>query len=296
MLSRLDVKPVNTAKVKLLSSMAIFGTVGIFVNYIPLPSAQIAFCRAVLGFVFLLTVMGIAGKKPAWAGLRRNLPLLLLSGAALGGNWILLFEAYRHTGVPTSTACYYLAPMFLVLAAPLWKERLTARKLCCVGVAFIGMVLVSGVLKSTAQLPGILLAIGAAVLYACVMGLNKQLADLPAHDKTLVQLAVAALAILPYMLLSGPVEFPAEPMVLVLLGVVGIIHTGLAYWLYFGSVKALPTQTVAIFSYLDPAIAIVLSAVLLQQIPDLTGIAGCVLILGSALYCEFFCDEKNSCQ
>lgn len=279
--------PLNTAKLKMLASMAIFGTVGIFVNYIPLPSAQIAFCRAVLGFVFLLAVTLITGKKPAWDSLRRCFPLLLLSGAALGGNWILLFEAYRHTSIPSATACYYLAPMFLVLAAPLLKERLTARKLCCVAVAFIGMVLVSGVLTSTAQLAGILMAIGAAVLYASVMLLNKRLTELPAYDKTLVQLGVAAIAILPYMLLSKPVALPTEPAVWVLLLVVGIVHTGIAYWLYFGSVKALSTQTVAVFSYLDPVVAIVLSAAVLQQIPDGFGIAGCVLILGSALYCEF---------
>ena len=129
----------NKAKCGFLSAMAIFGTVGLCVENIPLPSATIACLRGVLGLVFLLGVMTLSGKKPDKLCIRQNLPILLLSGAAIGGNWILLFEAYRYTTIATATICYYLAPVFLVLASPLLGERLTPKKMLLSGTALLGI-------------------------------------------------------------------------------------------------------------------------------------------------------------
>lgn len=284
----------NKAKFGFLSSMAIFGTVGIFVLKIPLPSATIAFFRGVLGLLFLAVVMLCTGKRPDGQSIRRNLPILLLSGAAIGGNWILLFEAYRDTTasadttVAVATVCYYLAPTFLMLASPLLGERLTVRKLLLSGVALVGMVFVSGVLRG--GMSGgrcVCFGVGAAVLYASVMFLNKKMSPIPAYDKTVVQLGVAALVILPYCLLSHGFDMAAmDATGWIVLAVVGIVHTGFAYWLYFGTMGQLPSQTVAIFSYLDPVVAILLSALWLREGLGWQEMLGAVLILGSAILGE----------
>ena len=268
--------------------MAIFGTVGTFVRYIPLPSATIAFCRGLMGLMFLLAVMALTGKRPEKEAIRQNLKILLLSGAAIGGNWILLFEAYRYTTVATATICYYLAPMILVLASPLLGERLTGRKLLLSGAALLGMFFVSGVLQGgVSGGRGIALGVGAAVLYASVMILNKKLGPISAYDKTVIQLGAAAAVILPYCILSRGFDMSQmTAMGYVLLVVVGILHTGFAYWLYFGAMKQLPSQSVAIFSYLDPVIAIILSAVLLKEPFGWQEVLGAALILGSALCSE----------
>lgn len=281
----------NAAKLKLLGAMSIFGTIGLFVRYIPLSSAAIAFCRGVLGCLFLLGFMAVTGKKLSRADIKKNLLVLCLSGAAIGGNWILLFEAYRYTTVATATVCYYLAPLFLLLASPLVGEKLTVKKLLCMAAALVGMVLVSGVVQGgmprLSELTGVALGVGAAVLYATVMLLNKKLRPISAYDKTVVQLGTAALVVLPYMLLTGGVAVPSvEPLAWALLLVVGIVHTGVAYTLYFGSLGALDAKTVAVFSYLDPVIAVLLSALLLKETMDIYSIAGTVLILGSALCSE----------
>lgn len=281
----------NTSKLKLLSAMSIFGTVGIFVRYIPLSSAGVAFCRGVLGCLFLVAFMAFAGKKISKADMKRNLLVLILSGIAIGGNWILLFAAYRYTTVATATVCYYLAPVFVLIASPLVGEKLTVKKLVCIGLALVGMVCVSGVLRGglpeQSELTGIGLGVGAAVLYATVMLLNKKLSPISAYDKTVVQLGAAAAVVLPYLLLTGGNDLSAMTVpAWLLLGIVGILHTGVAYTLYFGSVQELSAQTVALFSYLDPVIAVVLSALLLKEPMDLYGILGAVLILGSALYSE----------
>ena len=282
----------NAAKIKMLASMCIFGTVGIFVRHIPMSSAAIAFCRGALGCVFLLAFIVITGRKLSGADIKKNLLVLCLSGAAIGGNWILLFEAYRYTTVATATICYYLAPVFLLIATAFMGDRMTPKKLICIGTALIGMVFVSGVIKGglpkSGELMGIAFGVGAAVLYATAMVLNRKLSGIGAYDKTAVQLGVAAIVILPYYLLTGgdSVSVLSVNSGTLLLLVVGILHTGIAYTLYFGSMSELKAQTVAVFSYLDPVVAVLLSALLLKEPIDGYGIVGAVLILGSALYSE----------
>lgn len=273
-------------------AMFIFGTIGIFRRYLPLPSSFVAMMRGAIGMVFLLTGMCIGRKRLDRRAIRASLPYLCISGACLGINWILLFEAYNYTSVATATLCYYLAPMFIILISPvLLKERITARKLGCVGVALIGMVCVSGVvetgLASVAELRGVLLGLAAAVFYACVVLMNKVTPHVPANDRTIVQLGVSSLVLLPYVLLTE--ELPAIRFTTAsacMLAVVGVVHTGVAYALYFSSLRSLKAQTAAILSYIDPVVAILLSALLLRERMSLLGGVGAVLVLGSAIVSE----------
>lgn len=278
----------NRTKLSFLTAMLVFGTVGIFVRQIPLPSATIAFFRGVLGVVTLLLVMLCTGKKPNFSQIKKNLPLLLLSGAAIGGNWILLFEAYRFTTVATATICYYLAPVFLILASPLLGERLTVKKLLLSVTALVGMIFVSGVIKGgISGGKGIACGVGAAALYASVMFMNKKLGTISAYDKTVIQLGAAALVILPYCLMSRGFDLSEmDGTGYLMLAVVGILHTGICYCMYFGAMGQLPSQSVALFSYLDPVVAIALSALLLHEHFGWQEGVGAVLILGSALLSE----------
>lgn len=275
---------------KLTLSMIIFGTIGIFRRLIPLSSGLVAMSRGLIGVLFLLLVMRLRGDGMDRAAVRRKLPLLCLSGAAIGVNWILLFEAYNYTSVATATLCYYLAPMFVILASPLvLREKLTLRKLACVSAALLGMVFVSGVLEASggAGLKGVLLGLGAAVLYASVVLMNKQLGDVPAYDRTIVQLGSSAAVLLPYVLLVEEVSIEAfTPGVIALLLVVGIVHTGIAYALYFGSLMQLKAQTAVILSYIDPVVAVLLSALVLREHMSLLSGLGAVLVLGAAVISE----------
>ena len=276
-------------KLKILTSMAIFGTVGIFVRFIPMASAAIAFCRGVLGCVFLLILMAITGKKTSLADIKRNGWILAISGAAIGINWILLFEAYRYTTVAIATICYYLAPAFVTLGSPLVGEKLSGKKLGCIGVAMLGMVFVSGVLQGDqhSSLLGVLLGLGAAVFYASVILMNKKLSPIGAYDKTLCQLGAASLVVAPYILIVGGIDFGGmTAFSWVMLSILGIVHTGIAYALYFGGIKDVNAQTAAILSYLDPVLSILLSALILREKLDVFSVIGAVLILGSALYSE----------
>lgn len=278
----------------LVASMLIFGTIGIFRKYIPLPSGMIAMVRGIVGTMFLMLVMMVGKKKPDFMAIKKNLLLLCLSGTLIGFNWILLFEAYQHTSVAVATLCYYMAPVLVILVSPIvLKERLTRRKMLCAAAAFVGMVLVSDVLSSGfSGMRGILLGVGAAALYASVIMLNKKLGEIGAYDKTLVQLAAAAIVLLPYVLIAeNPAEMELSALTVVMLLVVGVVHTGAAYAMYFGSMGGLKAQTVALFSYIDPAAAVVLSAVILGEKIDAAGIIGAVLVLGAAVVSDLL--EKN---
>ena len=280
----------------IVSSMLIFGTIGIFRRHIPLPSALLACVRGILGSLFLLVLMklkrGDGGEElPAAATL-----WLTLSGALIGINWLLLFEAYNYTTVPIATLCYYMAPTIVMLLSPLlFGERLTAKKAICAAAAILGMVLVSGVVGGgglkAGNLRGVLLGLGAAVLYATVVIMNKRLSGIDAYRKTTIQLMTAGLVMIPYLFLTGGFSIGAgsggfSAVTLLLLLIVGIVHTGIAYVLYFGSIDGLKAQTVALLSYIDPVSALLFAALFLGEPLSIWGIAGAVMIIGSAVVSE----------
>ena len=291
----------RTALLSFIASMAVFGTIGIFRKYIILPSGFVAMARGLLGALFLLAVILFRRRRAEKStSLRAALPKLCLSGVLIGFNWILLFEAYRYTTVATATLCYYMAPILVILASPfLLRERITPRKGIAVALALFGIVLVSGVTEGggVGDARGVLLGLGAAALYATIILLNKTLPALPPFEKTFVQLGVAGVVLIPYTLLAevafGNAVFSFDLTSLALLLFLGVVHTGIAYTLYFGAMGKLSAHTVSIFSYIEPVLAILLSALFLSE-PMSTGAAvGAVLILGAALLSELPEREKH---
>ena len=289
------------ALLMLASSMLIFGTIGLFRRYIPLSSGLLAFSRGILGALFLglflmirrLPEQRLKKRKGSWN--RTSAPvffLLILSGALIGVNWILLFEAYNYTTVATATLCYYMQPTIVILLSPLFfDERLTAKKLVCAFLAVLGMFLVSGAagegIPQGDAFRGILCGLGAAILYASVVIMNKCIRNIDPYLKTILQLASASVCLLPYLAVTGQLSYvKLDSFSLLMLLVVGIVHTGIAYTLYFGSTDGLRAQTIALFSYIDPVSALFISVLFLHEPMGAAGLAGAVLILGAAFAAE----------
>jgi len=276
-------------RARLILSMVIFGTIGLFRRAIPYPSSVVALVRAVIGLVFLLLVRALRRQPLDLAAIRRNGGKLLILGAMLGANWIFLFEAYNHTSVAAATMCYYMAPVFiLLLSAPLFGERLTPRKALCAAVAVFGMVLVSDVFSSGLHgARGLVFGLIAAMLYAAVVLVNRTLSDISAEDRTVMQFAAASLVMLPYVLATENVAaLKPTPGALALLLIVGVVHTGLAYVLYFGSIAEVPAQTAALLSYIDPVAAVLLSLTVLREPMSPAALVGAVLVLGAMIASE----------
>ena len=274
-----------------LLAMTIFGTIGLFVKFIELPSTVIALSRGALGTLFLLLVLKLLKRRINTATVKSNFKHLVIAGVALGLNWIFLFEAYRLTSVATATLAYYMAPIILILLSPiLLHERIPLGKWICVICALFGMSLISGVWEGSENvaLDGITMGLIAACFYASVVINNKFLKGLDPYDSSIVQLAVAAIVLLPYVLFT--VDFSVLKPDITTIGLtltVGILHTRVAYWLYFSALPKLEAARIAIFSYIDPAIAILLSVFVLMEPMTTAGVIGAVLILGAALASEF---------
>ncbi len=275
------------SKLALALAMLIFGTVGIFSKYIPLPSGAIALARSVIGAIFLLLYMLVCGRKPDFVKIKENIMLLLTSGICLGANWILFFMACKNTSIPTATLSYYLAPVILVLTSTfIFGEKLGIKQISVALVALLGIALASGVIGGNEEGVnpiGILYGVLAAVLYATVVTLNKKMKDINSVDKTLVQFSVSALALLPYVLLVEKVsDYSINASAGLGLIIIGVLHTGVAYLLYFGAATRLKSATVAILSYIDPIISIVASVLLFGEKIGILGALGAVLVIGSA--------------
>ena len=274
-------------------AVVVWGSIGVFVRYIPLSSGFIAFARGVIGATFLLCLLLVTRRPFHFSPVRTELPMMIATGAAIGVNWALLFEAYRHTTVAVATLCYYFAPILVIAASPLvLRERLTPRKVACVFVALVGVSLVSGVVGPGGTAGGgsplgVAFGLAAAFFYGANMLMNKLTPRTDPLDKTVIQLAAAAAVMVPYLLATedfGALQF--TPLGTALLLGLGIVHTGIAYVAFFSSMRVLPAQTIAVLSYLDPATAIVLSALLLAEPLTLLGLLGAVLILGAAVVSE----------
>jgi RarD protein len=279
------------AKTRILISMIAFGTIGLFVKNIPLPSGEIALYRAIIAAISIFLYQLYKGTPLNLAKAKKESLLLIISGGAMGFNWIFLFEAYRQTSVAIATLAYYFAPVLVMVASTfLFKEKLTKKQIFCFLMSTAGLVLILSTKGSgnvTNNLLGIGLGLGAAVLYATVIILNKGIRSIGNIDRTLLQFISAISILVPYLAVSTGFHLGQLNTVgLVNLLVLGVFHTGICYCLFFSSLKELRGQEVAILSYTDPLVAILTSVFILKESITLLQILGGICILAFTLYNE----------
>lgn len=281
----------------LIASMSIFGTLGIFVRNIPVSSGELALYRAVLAVLLISVYLLMTKQKIPFANMKKELPLLLASGVAIGINWILLFEAYKYTTVSVATLSYYFAPVIVTLVCPiLFKEKLTKKQFICFFMSTVGLVLITGLgeVGGGKDFIGILFGLGAAAFYATVILLNKFIRNVEGIHRTLLQFIAAVVTLVPYVLLTGGVTLGGlNGFGWVNLLIVGLIHTGVTYCMYFSSLKELPGQKAAILSYIDPLVAVLISVTILGESMTLWQVIGGMLILGFTLWNEISPKAKN---
>ncbi len=281
----------KTARLMLIVSMAIFGTLGLFVRHISVSSGELALYRAVMAAILIGFYLLITGNKIPFRNIKQDVPLLLASGMAMGINWILLFEAYKYTTVSVATLSYYFAPVIVTLVCPiLFKEKMTIKQVICFVMSTLGIVMITGigdVSVSGKHVVGILFGLGAAMFYATVILINKFIKGVDGLHRTFLQFIAAIMILLPYVIATGGMNLHLlDGIGWGSLLVVGIVHTGITYCLYFSSLKELSGQKVAILSYIDPLVAIVISVTLLGESMTAMQAIGGVLILGFTLWNE----------
>lgn len=285
------------ARLAMIVSASVFGTLGPFVRRIEVASAELALYRAVLAAVFLLLFFLVRRKRLRLREIRKSLWLLLLSGAAMGFNSMLLFESYKYTSISLATLSYYLAPVIVTALCPLlFHEKMTRTQVLCFLMSTLGVALIigsGGLQGGGSDLHGICFGVSAAVFYAAVILLNKYITGVTGLERTFVQLLAAVVVLAPYVgLTSGfhPEVLSATGWVNLL--IVGFVHTGVTYCIYFSAIRTLPGQESSLLSYLDPIVSVLISVLLLGEPLAPIQIAGMVLFLGFAIANEF--THKNA--
>lgn len=283
----------------MIVSMTVFGTLGLFVRHIPLTSGELALYRAVLAILLIGIYLLMTRQRIRLSAIKKDLPALLLSGAAMGINWILLFQSYRYTTVSIATLSYYFAPVLVTVLCPiLFKEKMRAKQWLCFLMSTVGLVLLTvqgGAEKGKSDLTGILFGLGAAMFYSSVVLLNKYIKGVDGIHRTFLQFISAAAVLIPYVLLSEPSGLSSlDGVGLASLLTVGLVHTGITYCLYFSALKELPGQKAAILSYIDPLVAVLVSVTVLHEKITALQIVGGIFILGFTLINEISVKPKNT--
>ncbi|MBQ3010578.1 MAG: EamA family transporter [Oscillospiraceae bacterium] len=284
-------------RLMLIASMTIFGTIGVFVRNIPVTSGELALYRAILAAVLIGLYLTVTKQKIPFGKIKKELPLLLISGIAMGFNWILLFQAYKYTTISVATLSYYFAPVIVTVACPfLFRENLTAKQIICFVMSTVGIIMITGIGDLSAgdsHLIGILFGLGAAVLYATVVLINKFIQNVDGIHRTFLQFIAAVIVLIPYVLTTSGITLGGIGMSgWVNLLIVGLLHTGVTYCMYFTALKDIPGQKAAILSYIDPLVAVLISVLLLSEPMTVMQAAGGLLILGFTLWNEISPAQK----
>ncbi|MDR1832416.1 MAG: DMT family transporter [Fusobacteriaceae bacterium] len=278
-------------KLKFILVMAIFGTVGLFVRNIDLEPGEISFYRCVIAMVIITTIVLVKRRGDWRVPLHGQWILILASGFVLGLNWMFLFAAYKYTTISNGVLCYYMAPVFvLILSPPILKEKVPLRKYIFVVTALVGMgFLVGANLRDMngRHLTGIGFGILAAAFYAGLIILIKKIKKIPSLESTMFQFISAVITMFPYIYMTYGIRvFRAEARSVIWLLMLGVLHTGLCYISYFALLQKLKSDVIAIYSYMDPIVSILLSIVLLHDRLSALQIIGGILILGSTFLSE----------
>ena len=286
------------SRIMMIASMIIFGTLAPFVRNVSVSSGELALYRAILAALLIAGFLIVTKQKIPFAHIKKAIPLLLVSGIAMGINWILLFEAYKYTTVSVATLSYYFAPVIVTIVCPiLFKEKLTIKQIICFVMSTIGLVVITGIgdVSTGKHLIGILFGVGAAIFYAMVILINKFIKNVEGIHRTFLQFLAAVLVLIPYVLMTSGVTLGKLNRIgWVNLLIVGLIHTGVTYCMYFSSLRDLPGQKAAILSYIDPLVAVIISVTILDEKMTVWQVIGGILILGFTLWNEIPSKVKKS--
>ena len=271
-----------------IAAVLLYGTVGLVVRFVNLPSEVIVLFRGAFGALSVLAYMLLRGRSPDVAAIRTNLRWLLAGGVCLGLNWVFLFAAYVHTTVAMASLCNYMAPIILIAVSPVaFGEKVGPKRAACVVFAFVGIALVSNLpalASGGVNVVGLALGMLAAVTFVGVVFCNRHLHDIESLDRVVIQLSVSAMVVLPYALaVNGGLPLVGlDVRSWLLLALLCVVQTGAAYIFYFGAMGTLPVLEISLLGYIEPVTSVLCSALVLGESLGAIGWAGAALVIAAA--------------
>ena len=285
-------------KVNLALICVTFGTIGVVTHFIPLSSAAIVFYRALIGGIFIILYSLLFGKGVNIKSMKDNLIVLIGTSFFMGLNWVFQFEAFRVSSVAIGTVCYNTMPIFLIMIASfMFNEKITLKSVICILVAMVGIFLVSNIINTgikSSEVLGCIYGILGAIFYALIVAYNRKLEQIDVCDKIIFQFLFSTIIMAVYVLFiakgslffeKGISEREAHIGIFCIL-LLGLFHTGFCYIHYFIAVSKLKSETVAIYTYIDPVVALFLSYFVLHENMTVLQFIGAILILSSTLFNE----------
>ncbi|MCJ7856493.1 DMT family transporter [Lachnospiraceae bacterium NSJ-143] len=273
-------------RIMIILTMIVWSTTGVFSRKVTLPSYQITFFRYLIALSFMFLVFKIQRRKLNFSKIRPDIKILIISGAALALNSMMLIESYKYTTISKATVCYYVAPVIVtVLSKIFFKEHIGLKKIICLIITFAGIIL-TAYSKSAATESNPMLGIGcallAAVFYAIVTVGSKSVKSISGIDLTVVQFLIGFLTASIYAAFSGGISMSALDFENVFnLFIIGIVYTGLAFLVYFSAIKNIPGHEAALLSYTEPASAVFISYFFLNEGISVPQVIGAVMVIGA---------------
>ena len=275
-------------KVKLVFVMIIWGSLGVFTRSVPLSALSLAFLRALIALPVLFAALKM--KKSARLQPRLLIPYLI-SGVLLGFGWLTLFYGFKHTSISSAVILYNMCPVYVMIAAPLLlKETISKIDASVIFTAFIGLLLIVGHdLLAGFGYMGMALSTVSGMLYATIVLLNRSIKlRLDNQTATFVQILAAMTVLLPFVLMDGNVftvtSLDATAIFFTIL--LGVLHTGVAYTLFFSLSAQMKSVEIVSYSYLEPLFGILFSVIVVGEVLTPPQILGGLLILGSTFIGE----------
>lgn len=275
------------AMIKLTIAMAIFGSIGFFTIHTGIPAVELVFIRCICATLFLGGMWIIVGghKTEKWD--KHEIRKTLLCGIFLVLNWVFLFKAFEEMSISIAISIYNLAPIFvLILGVVLLAEKMSVGAILATVICFIGSILIVGIESFTSlddfASSGFGWALLSAICYALTVFISKTISGVSSYALTFLQTIVGILMLFPFCDFTVFVGLSASNWFYIL--GTGIIHTGFVYYLFFDSIRSLPTIVVSVLVFVDPVVAILLDVLILSFSPSFIQIVGILLIFGSIVY------------
>lgn len=283
-------------RIKLVIIMIIWGSLGVFTKSIPLSALSLAFLRALIALPVLFVIMKMKKtEKVKW-------PLLkpyLISGVLLGFGWLTLFYGFKHTSISSAVMIYNMCPIYVMIAAPLvLKESISKIQIAVIFVSFLGLSLIVGqnLLEGYGSM-GLVLSAISGMIYATIVLINRSIeARVDNQTATFVQIFTAMLVLLPFVLMDGDIlkVVSLNAMAGTYTILLGVLHTGVAYTMFFSLYTHMKSVEIVSYSYLEPLFGILFSVIFVGETLTFPQIIGGILILGSAYIGEMFKDRNLS--
>jgi drug/metabolite transporter (DMT)-like permease len=242
----------------------------------------VAGSRTLIGALLLLPIAW--HRKVLFAGFRKWQWLLAYTLIEMSIPWLLLGHAETRLNSSTAGLLLAVVPLFTALiVTKLGHESLEPRRLLGLGIGFAGVALLVGMDIHFSDLPAVAATMVVALCYAIgPIIVDRKLKDVPAIGVVTASLIVAALLYAPFAPMVWPEHIPASAAWSVI--GLGVLCTAAAFLVFFALIAEAGPARATVITYVNPAVAIVLGAVVLSEPLTLGMVIGFPLVIvGSVL-------------